>query len=98
MSQGIGNGWCVRLRDQGRSASCRFYVDKLGFASERCGATGDYRLGLTVSAPPEQPSFQLGLFTLVPRSALTIDALHRAFRCGHRGQRRECHPLVLLNR
>lgn len=50
------------VRDQDEALA--FYVDKLGFRVHTDVANGDYRW-LTVQHP-EQPSFQLGLFTPGP--------------------------------
>ena len=58
MSQGIGVvGLYVRDQDE----AVEFYVGKLGFRIHTDVKNGDYRW-LTVQHP-EQPSFQLGLFT-----------------------------------
>jgi len=66
MSQGVGVvGVYVRDQDE----ALKFYVDKLGFRVHTDARNGDYRW-LTVQHP-EQPSFQLGLFT--PQSPL-LDA------------------------
>src|ERR1700730_12110330 len=66
MSQGIEMvGLYVRDQDE----ALAFYVDKLGFRVHTDVRNGDYRC-LTVQHP-EQPSFQLGLFTPGPP---TIDA------------------------
>jgi len=50
------------VRDQAEALA--FYVDKLGFSVHTDVRNGDYRW-LTVQ-PPDQPSFQLGLFTPGP--------------------------------
>lgn len=66
MSQGAGNqgigvvGLYVRDQDE----AMQFYVEKLGFRVHTDARNGDYRW-LTVQHP-EQPSFQLGLFTPQP--------------------------------
>jgi catechol 2,3-dioxygenase-like lactoylglutathione lyase family enzyme len=61
MSQGVGVvGLYVRDQDE----ALAFYVDKLGFRVHTDVRNGDYRW-LTVQHP-EQPSFQLGLFTPGP--------------------------------
>jgi catechol 2,3-dioxygenase-like lactoylglutathione lyase family enzyme len=61
MSQGVGVvGLYVRDQDE----ALAFYVDKLGFRVHTDVKNGDYRW-LTVQHP-EQPSFQLGLFTPGP--------------------------------
>ena len=66
MSQGIGVvGLYVRDQDE----AVQFYVEKLGFRVHTDARNGDYRW-LTVQHP-EQPSFQLGLFT--PQAPL-VDA------------------------
>ena len=52
----------VYVRDQDEALA--FYVDKLGFRVHTDVRNGDYRW-LTVQLP-EQPSFQLGLFTPGP--------------------------------
>ena len=66
MSQGIGVvGLYVRDQDE----AVQFYVGKLGFRVHTDARNGDYRW-LTVQHP-EQPSFQLGLFT--PQAPL-VDA------------------------
>jgi catechol 2,3-dioxygenase-like lactoylglutathione lyase family enzyme len=58
MSQGVSMvGLYVRDQEEAR----QFYVDKLGFRIHTDVRNGDYRW-LTVQHP-EQPSFQLGLFT-----------------------------------
>lgn len=58
MKQGIGLvGLYVRDQDE----ALEFYVGKLGFRVHTDARNGDYRW-LTVQHP-EQPSFQLGLFT-----------------------------------
>ena len=66
MTQGVGvAGLYVRDQDE----ALAFYVGKLGFCVHTDARNGDYRW-LTVQHP-EQPSFQLGLFTPQPP---TIDA------------------------
>src|SRR5438552_17312627 len=66
MSQGVGMvGLYVRNQDE----ALEFYVEKLGFRVHTDARNGDYRW-LTVQHP-EQPSFQLGLFTPGPP---TVDA------------------------
>ena len=58
MSQGVGMvGLYVRDQDE----ALEFYVEKLGFRVHTDVRNGDYRW-LTVQHP-DQPSFQLGLFT-----------------------------------
>jgi catechol 2,3-dioxygenase-like lactoylglutathione lyase family enzyme len=58
MSQGVGVGG-VYVRDQDEALA--FYVEKLGFRVHTDSRNGDFRW-LTVQHP-DQPSFQLGLFT-----------------------------------
>ena len=66
MSQGVGVvGLYVRDQDE----ALQFYVEKLGFKVHTDARNGDYRW-LTVQHP-DQPSFQLGLFT---PQAPTVDA------------------------
>ena len=66
MNQGVEVvGLYVRDQDE----ALKFYVEKLGFRVHTDARNGDYRW-LTVQHP-EQPSFQLGLFT--PQSPL-LDA------------------------
>jgi catechol 2,3-dioxygenase-like lactoylglutathione lyase family enzyme len=66
MSQGVGMvGLYVRNQDE----AVEFYVGKLGFKVHTDEKNGDYRW-LTVQHP-EQPSFQLGLFS---PAQPTIDA------------------------
>ena len=66
MSQGVGVvGLYVRDQDE----ALAFYVEKLGFRVHTDARNGDYRW-LTVQHP-DQPSFQLGLFTPGPP---TLDA------------------------
>ena len=61
MSQGVGVvGLYVRDQDE----ALQFYVEKLGFRVHTDAKNGDYRW-LTVQHP-DQPSFQLGLFTPGP--------------------------------
>ena len=66
MTQGI-EMMGLYVRDQ--EEALRFYVDKLGFRVHTDVRNGDYRW-LTVQHP-DQPSFQLGLFT--PQAPL-VDA------------------------
>lgn len=66
MTQGVNvAGVYVRDQDEARE----FYVEKLGFRVHTDARNGDYRW-LTVQHP-DQPSFQLGLFT--PQAPL-VDA------------------------
>jgi catechol 2,3-dioxygenase-like lactoylglutathione lyase family enzyme len=66
MSQGVGVvGLYVRDQDE----ALEFYVGKLGFRVHADARNGDYRW-LTVQHP-DQPSFELGLFT---PQAPTVDA------------------------
>jgi catechol 2,3-dioxygenase-like lactoylglutathione lyase family enzyme len=71
MSQDIGKQGVgvvgVYVRDQ--DEALKFYVEKLGFRVHTDSRNGDYRW-LTVQHP-DQPSFQLGLFT--PQAPL-VDA------------------------
>jgi catechol 2,3-dioxygenase-like lactoylglutathione lyase family enzyme len=68
----------------------KFYVEKLGFRVHTDARNGDYRW-LTVQHP-EQPSFQLGLFT--PQApmvdAATVQTLHEIIAKG------AMPPLVLV--
>ena len=87
MSQGVGVvGLYVRDQDE----AVQFYVEKLGFRVHTDARNGDYRW-LTVQHP-EQPSFQLGLFT--PQAplvdAVTAQSLREAVAKG------AMPPLVLL--
>ena len=73
MSQGIEVvGLYVRDQDE----AVAFYVEKLGFRVETDAQNGDYRW-LTVQHP-DQPSFQLGLFT--PGPPVLDDATARTLR------------------
>ena len=58
MSQGVA---VVGLYVHDQEEALRFYVDKLGFRVHTDARNGNYRW-LTVQYP-DQPSFQLGLFT-----------------------------------
>jgi catechol 2,3-dioxygenase-like lactoylglutathione lyase family enzyme len=58
MNQGVG---VVGLYVRDQNEALEFYVGKLGFRVHTDARNGDYRW-LTVQHP-EQPSFQLGLFT-----------------------------------
>src|SRR6476620_7012022 len=66
MNQGVG---VVGLYVRDQEEALKFYVDKLGFRVHTDAKNGDYRW-LTVQHP-DQPSFQLGLFT--PQAPL-VDA------------------------
>jgi catechol 2,3-dioxygenase-like lactoylglutathione lyase family enzyme len=66
MSQGVG---VVGLYVRDQEEALQFYVGKLGFRIHTDARNGDYRW-LTVQHP-DQPSFQLGLFT--PQSPM-LDA------------------------
>ena len=66
MTQGVGVAG-IYVRDQ--DEALQFYVEKLGFRVHTDARNGDYRW-LTVQHP-DQPSFQLGLFTPQPP---TVDA------------------------
>ena len=73
MSQGVGVvGLYVRDQDE----ALQFYVEKLGFRVHTDARNGDYRW-LTVQHP-EQPSFQLGLFT--PQSPMVDEATAQTLR------------------
>src|SRR5262245_26655258 len=73
MSQGVGVvGLYVRDQEEAR----QFYVEKLGFRVHTDARNGDYRW-LTVQHP-EQPSFQLGLFT--PQAPLVDAATAQTLR------------------
>ena len=61
MNQGVG---VVGLYVRDQQEALAFYVEKLGFRVHTDVGNGDYRW-LTVQHP-EQPSFQLGLFTPGP--------------------------------
>jgi catechol 2,3-dioxygenase-like lactoylglutathione lyase family enzyme len=73
MNQGVGVVG-VYVRDQQEALA--FYVEKLGFRVHTDVGNGDYRW-LTVQHP-EQPSFQLGLFTPGPPTvdAATAQTMH----------------------
>ena len=73
MSQGVE---VVGLYVHDQDEALQFYVDKLGFRVHTDARTGDYRW-LTVQHP-EQPSFQLGLFT--PQAPLVDAATARTLR------------------
>jgi catechol 2,3-dioxygenase-like lactoylglutathione lyase family enzyme len=62
------------VRDQDEALA--FYVDKLGFRVHTDARNGDYRW-LTVQ-PPDQPSFQLGLF--VPQAPMLDGASVQSLR------------------
>jgi catechol 2,3-dioxygenase-like lactoylglutathione lyase family enzyme len=87
MSQGIA---VVGLYVHDQDEALGFYVGKLGFQVHTDARNGDYRW-LTVQHP-EQPSFQLGLFT--PQAPLvdaaTVQALREAVAKG------AMPPLVLV--
>ena len=87
MSQGVGVvGLYVRDQDE----ALDFYVEKLGFRIHTDVRNGDYRW-LTVQHP-EQPSFQLGLFT--PQSPMVDAATAQALsECVSKGA---MPPLVLV--
>lgn len=87
MSQGVEvMGLYVRDQEEARA----FYVEKLGFRVHTDVRNGDYRW-LTVQHP-EQPSFQLGLFTPGPPmlDPATAQALHAIVAKG------AMPPLVLV--
>jgi catechol 2,3-dioxygenase-like lactoylglutathione lyase family enzyme len=73
MSQGVGVGG-VYVRDQDEALA--FYVEKLGFRVHTDARNGDYRW-LTVQHP-DQPSFQLGLFT--PQAPQVDEATAQSLR------------------
>ena len=87
MNQGIEVAG-VYVRDQDEALA--FYVDKLGFRVHTDVRNGDYRW-LTVQHP-EQPSFQLGLFTPGPPmlDAATAQAVRAVVATG------AMPPLVLV--
>ena len=87
MSQGVAVvGLYVRDQDE----ALQFYVDKLGFKVHTDAKNGDYRW-LTVQHP-EQPSFQLGLFTAGPPvlDAATAETVNEVVAKG------AMPPLVLI--
>lgn len=73
MTQGV-NVVGLYVRDQ--DEALEFYVGKLGFAVHTDAKNGDYRW-LTVQHP-EQPFFQLGLFT--PQAPLVDEATAQSLR------------------
>ena len=73
MSQGVG---VVGLYVHDQDEALGFYVEKLGFRVHTNARNGDYRW-LTVQHP-EQPSFQLGLFT--PQAPLVDAATAQSLR------------------
>ena len=80
MSQGVGVvGLYVRDQDE----ALQFYVEKLGFRVHTDAKNGGYRW-LTVQHP-DQPSFQLGLFTPGPP---TVDSRDGANTARERGEGR----------
>ena len=87
MSPGVG---VVGLYVHDQEEALRFYVEKLGFRVHTDARNGDYRW-LTVQHP-DQPSFQLGLFT--PQAPLvdaaTVQSLREAVAKG------AMPPLVLV--
>jgi catechol 2,3-dioxygenase-like lactoylglutathione lyase family enzyme len=87
MNQGIGVAG-LYVRDQDEAVD--FYVGKLGFRIHTDARNGNYRW-LTVQHP-EQPSFQLGLFTpdQPTHDAATVQALREIVAKGG------MPPLVLL--
>ena len=73
MSQGVSMvGLYVRDQEEAR----QFYVDKLGFRVHTDVRNGDYRW--LTAQHPEQPSFQLGLFT--PQAPMHDAATAQALR------------------
>ena len=73
MSQGVG---VVGLYVRDQEEALKFYVEKLGFRVHTDAKNGDYRW-LTVQHP-DQPSFQLGLFT--PQSPMLGAATAQTLR------------------
>jgi catechol 2,3-dioxygenase-like lactoylglutathione lyase family enzyme len=73
MSQGV-NVVGLYVRDQEEALG--FYVDKLGFVVHTDARNGDFRW-LTVQHP-DQPSFQLGLFT--PQAPMVDEATVETLR------------------
>jgi catechol 2,3-dioxygenase-like lactoylglutathione lyase family enzyme len=73
MNQGVSVAG-VYVRDQDEALA--FYVEKLGFRVHTDAKNGDYRW-LTVQHP-DQPSFQLGLFT--PQAPLVDAATAQSLR------------------
>ena len=73
MSQGIG---VVGLYVRDQEEALQFYVEKLGFRVHTDVKNGDYRW-LTVQHP-DQPSFQLGLFT--PQAPMVDSATAQTLR------------------
>lgn len=69
MNQGVG---VVGLYVRDQQEALAFYVEKLGFRVHTDAGNGDYRW-LTVQHP-EQPSFQLGLFTPGPPAVDAVTA------------------------
>lgn len=87
MTQGVGVvGVYVRDQDE----ALQFYVEKLGFRVHTDARNGEFRW-LTVQHP-NQPSFQLGLFTPQPplHDVETAHALHELVAKG------AMPPLVLI--
>ena len=78
----------VYVRDQDEALT--FYVEKLGFRVHTDSRNGDYRW-LTVQHP-DQPSFQLGLFT--PQAPLVDDATAQALKAAV--AKGAMPPLVLI--
>jgi len=87
VSEGV---WVVGLYVRDQDEALQFYVDKIGFRVHTDVKNGDYRW-LTVQHP-EQPSFQLGLFTPGPpvHDAATAQALRAMVAKG------AMPPLVLV--
>ena len=69
MNQGVG---VVGLYVHDQDEALEFYVEKVGFRVHTDARNGDYRW-LTVQHP-DQPSFQLGLFTPQPPTVDTATA------------------------
>lgn len=87
MNQGVG---VVGLYVRDQNEALEFYVGKLGFRVHTDARNGDYRW-LTVQHP-EQPSFQLGLFTpqAPMHDAATVQSLREIVAKG------AMPPLVLV--
>lgn len=79
MNQGVG---VVGLYVRDQEEALEFYVERLGFRVHTDAKNGDFRW-LTVQHP-EQPSFQLGLFTPGPptHDAATAQTLREAVAKG----------------
>ena len=80
MSQGVE---VVGLYVRDQEEALAFYVEKLGFRVHTDVGNGDYRW-LTVQHP-DQPSFQLGLFTPGPPTR------RQRRRCARSSPKARCH-------